>query len=138
MSVDKRATRAIKISLNKRFKNKSSANLELAKIISEFSHKSVLEVGSRFESENCYFYILGKCLSPFWAKVTLMPPRASLFYTPEFPYRMWYQPDWTRASSFHKKKIFNPFSDRPYIKNRTHKFFLQHIHPCTKFYIPFH
>ena len=138
MSIDKRATRAIKICLNKHFDNKNSENLEIAKIISSYSHQSILEMGSRFESKNCYFYLVGKLFSPFWAHVTMMPPRSSLFFTPEFPFRMWYQPDFTRASSFHKKRIFAPFSDRPYIKNRNDKYFLQHIHPCTKFYIPFH
>jgi len=138
MSIDKRATKAIKVALNKSFCNKNSENLVIARLISEFSHKTVLEVGSRFESHNCYFYIIGKCLSPFWVRVTLLPPRSSMFFTPDFPFQsMWYQPDWKRASRFHKKKIFNPFSARPYIKSRNRVFYFQDIAQSTKYYIPF-
>jgi len=136
MIIDKRATQAIKISLNKRFKNKNSENLQLAKIISQFSHKTILEAGSRFESRDCFFYVVGKCYSPFWVCVTYAPPRASLFFTPEFPFQLWYQPDWTRASRFHKKKVFKPFSKRPFIKNRNRKFYFQKINPKKNYYIP--
>ena len=136
MSVDKRATQAIKISLNKHLENKNSENLQLAKLISEFSHKTILDVGARFESEDCFFYVVGKCYSPFWVNVTYVPPKSSIFYTAEYPFSLWYHPDWQRASRFHKKRIFKPFSNRPFIKNRNRKFFFQKIDSTKQYYIP--
>ena len=124
MSVDKRAVLAIKTQLNKFFKNKNSENLCIAKLIADYSHKSPLESGSRFESKNCYFYIVKKTYSPFFAQVTFIPPTTSYFYDTQHPFAIWYRPNWTRASSFHKKKIFSPFQD-PYIKKRNTRFYFQ-------------
>ena len=137
MSVDIRATTAIKISLNKILKNKNSENLCIAKTISEFSHKTPLEWGSRFESKTCHFYIVNRLYSPFWAQVTFIPPVSSFFYDVTQPWGLWYRPNWPKASSFHKKKIFKPFSSRPYIKKRNTKFFFQdHRYLKKKYYIP--
>ena len=123
MSVDKRAIMSIKAAINKLLKNKNSENLCIAKTIALFSHKTVLEKGSRFESKDCYFYIVNKTYSPFWAQVTYIPPVSNLFMDELRPWLIWYQPNWRYASRFHKKKIFSPF-DRPYIKKRNTKFYL--------------
>ena len=129
MTVDQRAVLAIKVHLNKSFKNRNSENLCIANVIAGFSHRSPLRCGSRFESDNCYFYIVKKAYSPYWAQVTYILPTTSLFYDINHPFVVWYRPNWPKASSFHKKKIFSPFCD-PYIKKRNTKFYFQD--PCTK------
>ena len=128
MTVDKRAVLAIKIQLNKITGNRNSGNLCIANLIAEFSHKSLLESGSRFESKNCHFYIVKKTYSPFWAQVTFIPPTTSLFYDTQHPFAIWYRPNWPLASSFHKKKIFSQFH-HPYIKKRNTKFYFQESRP---------
>ena len=126
MSIDKRAVSAIKITMNKMFENKSSENRCIAVVIAGFSHRSKLKRGDAFENfhhdiGSC-FYIVGKLYSPFWAQVYWMPsirsviPPVSLF---DRRYqRIMYYPDYRNSSPAHKKRIFNPFSDKPYIKQR--------------------
>ena len=128
MSTDKRATLQIRIAINRVLKNKNSINTTIAKLISQFSHRSVLRIASKFESVYpSEYYIISKVHSPFWATTVNMPSRVVFnqnealrgtnFGTLSFA------PDWNKASCFHKKKIFDPFG-HPYIKKRHRKFHL--------------
>ncbi len=131
MSIDKRAVSAIKIVMNKLFENKSSENQCIATVIAKFSHSSRLKKGDAFENFHCdgvnvgsCFYIVSKLYSPFWAQVFWMPSIRSVISAIPLSLfdrryqRIVYYPDYRRASPAHKKKIFNPFSDKPYIKQR--------------------
>ena len=122
-TVDKRATNAIKICINRCLKIKSSVHLDIAHLISLYSHASVLQWGSVFEDQKCNFLIVQNINSPFWVRITHIPP---------IPYLLtsWGHictPDWIRASDFHIKKVFDPFGS-PYLKRRGHKYKLQN-HP---------
>ena len=119
--VDKRATKVIKACINKYFGKKHSIHLDIAKVISTFSHASVLQWGSVFEDNKCNFVIVERVKSPFYARVTFVPP----FHIMPMMLGRFYAPDWSRASDFHVKKIFRPFSSRPYIKRRGAKYMMQ-------------
>ena len=120
MSVDTRAILVIKTALNKHFDNKSSENLSIAGIIAEFSHRSFIEPGDAFEcfypNVGSCFYIISKLYSPFWAQVYWMPSTSRIYY-----HRTLYFPNYAKASRAHKKRIFDPFSDNPFIRQRGHK-----------------
>lgn len=128
MSIDNRAVSAIKIVMNRMFGNKSSENRCIATIIAGFSHYSMLKKGDAFQSFHCdigsCFYIVGKLYSPFWAQVYWMPSIRSVISTIPISFsdrryqRIVYYPDYRNASPAHKKRIFSPFSDKPYIKQR--------------------
>ena len=122
MNVDSRATNAIKICVNRIFKNKKSVNLDIAKTICSFSHASRVKYGSVFQSYSYNFFIVNKIKSPFWVEITHIPP-VSITLTDFGRYIM--IPQWSRASCFHKKKVFDPFG-HPYLKKRGIKYWLKH------------
>ena len=119
--IDKRATNAIKICINRLFKSKSAVHLQIAQLVSKFSHASIIQWGSIFEDRRCNFIIVQHMKSPFFARVTYVPPLHVL------PMRIgrWYAPDWKRASNFHVKKVYEPFSSNPYVMRRGKQFCLQ-------------
>ncbi len=120
---DKRAVLQIKIHLNKFTKNKNSVNKILSNLIAEYSHGTVLEYGSVFESfPGMNYYLINKLMSPFWVEVTHVPPRVDWI---DVFRGIWYSPDFIRASGFHRKKVFRPFSKYPYIKKRKKKYMLK-------------
>ncbi len=126
---DKRATLQIRIAINKILGNKNSVNTAIAKLISHFSHKTVLRIASKFEcSFPSEYYVLSQVHSPFWATVVNMPSR--VVFLQDEPLRgtnfgsLRFAPDWARASNFHKKRIFDPYG-KPFIKKRHRKFYLQ-------------
>ncbi len=122
MTIDSRATRAIKVSMNKRFRNKNSVNLMIAKIISQFSHASILERGSIFQYANSGFYVVNHIKSPFFVSITRVPPL-------ELMMTRWgaivYSPNWSKASRFYWKKVFDPFCPRPYLKQRDRRIYFK-------------
>ena len=121
MNVDCRATNSIKICVNKIFGNKNSVNLDIAKTICSFSHSSIVRYGSVFQSYAYNFFIVNLVKSPFWVEITHLPP-VSIALTDFGRFVM--IPQWAKASSFHKKKVFDPFG-RPYLKKRGRKYWLK-------------
>ena len=128
---DKRATQQVKIYVNKLFKNKNSGNKEIAKLITSYSHSTVIMMGSMFEkSRTPEYYVVSKVFSPFWVRAVYLP--STVLWTPN-PHplvfhtaigHLSFTPDWNRASGFSKKRIFSPF-DRPYIKKRNKRFYFR-------------
>ena len=124
MSVtDKRVIKKIKACLNTVFENKSAQHADIAKCIAQYSHSSRVRYGTVFESRHQWFYIVQKVLSPFFARVTLIPPIRRFHFTEHLFYST--VPDWRNASEFHVKRIFDPFSRTPYLKCRGKTFFIQ-------------
>lgn len=121
MTVDSRATRAIKVSLNKRLSNKNSVNLMIAELISDFSHASILKKGSIFQYANSNFYIVNKVKSPFFVSITRIPSVHLIMTT----WGIVYSPNWSLASSFYWKKVFDPFCSRPYLKQRNRRIYFK-------------
>ena len=117
---DDRYRRSIKQALNKRFKNKSAMNNDLAKIISEFSHKMLLFSGSYLMTTNLNYFVIVNLLSNHWVQGYYCP--SQLQYSNGTFYHI---PNIFRKSSLTRKKIFDPFADNPYVKLRKTKFFLQ-------------
>jgi hypothetical protein len=123
MIADTRAVLQIKIYLNKISKNKNSINKHVAEIIGEYSHGTVLEYGSVFECwPGMNYFLINKLFSPFWIEVTHVPPRVDWI---DMFHGVWYSPDFNRASGFHRKKVFRPFSKYPYIKKRKKRYMLK-------------
>ena len=126
---DKRATQQVKIYINKLLKNKHSLHKDIAKIITSFSHSSVIHRGSMFEKKRPpEYFIVGNVYSPFWVFAVHLP---SIIQWSPVPYvintifgHLAYVPDWNRSSGFRRKKIFSPF-DRPYIKKRNTKYYFR-------------
>ena len=114
-----RYTRAIKQSLNKRFKNKSSENVCLSQLIVSFSHKTYVTCGSYFTYDNMFF-ICEKVLSPHWLLGFLAPSRTGFIGTAG----IYLYPDFRYKSRQIKKKIFNPFTI-PIVKFRERKYTLE-------------
>ena len=120
---DKRVVLQIKILLNKITNSKNSVNKILAKIIADYSHSTVLENGSLFESwPGMHYYIIKKTVSPFWVEVCHLPARVDWV---DIFQGIWYSPDFERASHLHRKKVFLPFSKYPYLKKRNRKYILK-------------
>ena len=121
MVIDTRATRAIKVCINKIFQNKNSVNLRIAKLISEYSHASVIKRGSVFQYASSSFYMVNKVKSPFWVSITSIPP-VRIIMAPWGSLAL--VPSWKKASPFHMKKVFDPFK-RPYLKKRGKRIYLK-------------
>ena len=120
MIKDKRYKRAVKQSCNKIFMNKSAQNVAIAGIISEFSHKSRITHGSYMLSKDITFFIVSKVLSQHWV-VGAFAPCALDFREGYF----YYLPNLKRMRRAQKKKVFEPFSETPYVKRRCQKFYLE-------------
>ena len=73
---------SIKRTINKRFKNRNRINLDIAKIIQSYSHKTLFEPGMVFRLNRCMFskyflvgrvisahYVEGCFIKPFWYRV---------------------------------------------------------------------
>jgi hypothetical protein len=128
---DRRATQQVKIYVNKLFKNKNSGNKEIAKLITSYSHSTVLDIGSMFEKRgNPEYYVVSQVDSPFWVRAVHLP--STVQWIPD-PHPLGFHtaighlsfiPDWNKAVGFSKKKIFSPF-DRPYIKKRNKRFYFR-------------
>ena len=117
---DNRYLRAVKQALNKRFENKSVVNRHLAEIITDYSHKTVLKKGNFLLCRNLQFFVIKKILSNHWIQGFFCPSELQLndglfYYIPKF---------WHRSHD-RKKKVFSPFSSRPFVKVRQKSFFLQ-------------
>ena len=121
MIKDKRYKRAVKQACNKIFRNKSAQNVAIAGMISEFSHKSRITPGSYLVSKDITFFIVTRVLSQHWVIGRFTPCildfRDGYFY---------YLPDLKRLRRELKKKVFEPFSETPYVKQRCQKFYLEH------------
>ncbi len=117
---DKRYERVIKQVLNKRFNNKLALNKSLAKMIASFSHSTVLEKGDYMICRSLEFFVVNKILSNHWVQGFFCPSElqfhGSLFY---------YLPKFWNRSTYMKKKIFAPFSHKPFVKVRKKTFYLQ-------------
>ncbi len=121
MTLDSRATMAIKVSINKIFRNKNSVNLMIAKMIAEFSHATILKRGSIFQYANSGFYVVNSVKSPFFVSITRVPPMQLLMTT----WGIVYSPNWGKASPFYWKKVFDPFCHRPYLKQRDRRIYFK-------------
>ena len=121
MVVDTRATRAIKVCINKIFKNKNSLNLRIAQIISQYSHASILKRGCVFQYQNSAFYIVNTVKSPFWVSITSIPP-VRIVMAPWGSLAL--VPSWKKASPFHMKRVFDAFGT-PYLKRRDKKIYFK-------------
>ena len=117
---DNRYRRAIKQALNKHFNNKSSENKNISQIISQFSHKTLLKPGTYLLTKALQYFVITSLLSNHWVTGYFCPCRLHL--ENDFFY---YIPNIWRRTSLCRKKIFEPFSDNPYIKTRNTKFFVQ-------------
>ena len=121
--LDTRAVLQVKSCINKILRNKNSINKLIAKTIVEFSHTSVLRKGSILECwPRMNFYMVSNLLSPFWVEVRHMPPRVDWI---DVQQGLWYTPNFALAGPRHRKKIFEPFSNHPYIKKRTKHYMLR-------------
>ena len=116
---DNRYSRAIKQALNKRFENKLTVNKEIAKIISEFPHKTLVTPGAYLMTNNLHYFVVQRLLSQHWVSGFYCPSQlqyfSGLFY---------HIPNIFRRSITKRKKLFKPFGKQPFVKLRNLKFFL--------------
>ena len=129
MIFDKRAALQIRIALNKIMSNKNSINTQIANLVCEYSHGTIVEKAYMFQcgSPPRYFCI-ARIHSPFWVTCLSMPSRVAFYQTEgnvgtDFGHLHWV-PDWLHCGRYQKKRLFDPFS-KPYIKCRNHQYFLK-------------
>ena len=116
LPVDKRATKSLKAVINKLQDSKSAAHLQISRMITQYSHSSVLKAYQRFENtaNHCVF-VITDVLSPHFIRVVYIPPRRYMF-TPTWTWM--YLPWYEKAVWGKIKRVFDPFSASPYIKHR--------------------
>jgi hypothetical protein len=129
MIYDKRASLQIRIAINRILGNKNSFNTMIAHIISEFSHSTIIQKASMFQS-GCppQYLCVAQVHSPFWVTCLPMPGRIDFYQTEatantNFGHLHW-TPDWLRTGLYKKKRLFDPFGE-PFIKCRNHHFLLK-------------
>ena len=125
LTVDKRATLHLRISINKKLGSKNSVNTQVAQLITDYSHASILKVGDIFADKTPHWFMyVTKLLSPFFCEVVKVRSKivyVSLDHNPNIG-RIVYQPVWSSVTVPFKKRIFEPFSTNPYLKDRHMKY----------------
>ena len=130
MKTDKRAQLQLKIWINKHLGNKDAINTELARIITEFSHGTLVKPSTLFwNSYPNLFWCIKEVLSPFWCTVYQMHSRIGYggYYTSQEFNRLYYEPNWDSPFGPFRKRIHDPFSNNPYLKDRSYKYYLRKI-----------
>ena len=118
--IDNRHARAVKVSLNKIFGNKSTLNKELSIIITNYSHRSILAEGSFLVSSNLKFFVVQRLLSNHWCIGWFCPSRIATIGTITR-----YVPNLLCRGKIVRKRINSPFSRYPNINIRNLHFHLQ-------------
>ena len=127
--IDKRATLQVRIMLNKWTENKNSINTQLAELITQYSHSTIVTKGHMFQCNNpLRYYCVQKVYSPFWVNAVPIPSRVGFYQTnamqgTDFG-RLHFVPDWLNVGYYQKKRLFDPFSV-PFIKCRNKKYYLR-------------
>ena len=127
ITVDKRATLQLRIWLNKFLGNKCSVNTQLAQTITEYSHATCVKKSAMFTNVvPSHFLCVTEVQSPFWCKVVQMEARMAInnFRSDLGFGRIFYEPDWSHVSKSFRKRIFEPYGQRPFIKNRDTRYYL--------------
>ena len=114
---DNRYRRAIKVALNRFFASKSGVHKHIAALISEFSHKTLMEKNTCLMNKRLQFFVVSEILSAHFCKGYYCPyiinrNQDGFIYIPN----LWY------CSTPSVKKIHEPFSRMPFVKDRSHKF----------------
>ena len=122
MATGCRYQRAIKQSMNKLMKSRSSVHVPIAEIIADFSHKTMVTPGTYLLTTTCYFFIVQKISSPHWCEGFFCPPRIEL--TDLANLGRFYTPDLRRRGRTQRKRIFKPFQ-APRIHRRKMLFHLE-------------
>ena len=129
MIYDKRASLQIRIAMNKIVGNKNSINTQIANMICEFSHSTLVKKARMFQFGSPPRYLcVAKVHSPFWVTCLSMPSRVAFYQTAQtvntnFGHLHWV-PDWLRCGIYRKKRLFDPFGT-PFIKCRSQQYFIK-------------
>ena len=121
---DNRHARAVKVCLNKIYGNTSALNLELSKIITNFSHSCVLSGGSFLVSPNLKFFVVQKLLSNHWCLGWFCPSKLALI-----DHNVRYVPNLLHRGKVQRKRINQPFTKHPSVNIRKNNYFLQNYTP---------
>ena len=126
---DKRAALQIRIAMNKILRNKNSINTEIANIICEYSHSTIVQKAFMFQyGSPPTFLCVSLVHSPFWITCLDMMGRVAFYQTipdigTDFGHLHWV-PDWQHCGKYRKKRLFDPFGE-PYVKCRNRRFYLK-------------
>ena len=117
MKVDKRATLQLRIWINKHIGSKNSVHTLLAQIITEYSHGSAVTKSMLFANEVGFrqpdsFLCVTEVQSPFWCRVVQLRPHQVHGYGAY------------RVTKVFRKRIFKPYSDKPFLKSRETRYYL--------------
>ena len=128
MIFDKRAALQIRIALNKIVGNKNSINTQVANLICQYSHSTIVKKAFMFQHGTPPKYLcVAKVHSPFWVTILSMPSRVAFYQTAmtlgtDFGH-LHFVPDWYRTGAYRRKRLFDPFH-KPFIKCRNTKYYL--------------
>ena len=115
----RRYVKAIKEVLNQIQGTNSSVHLDIAEIITHYSHKPLVSHGTYLMNAQLNYFVVEKLLSSHFVSGFFCPPR--VFHNGN---SYWYQPDILYKTQRLTKKLMDPFTDSPFVKQRKHKFFL--------------
>ncbi len=113
-----RYVRSIKQSLNKLFNNTASINFELAKIIADYSHKTIVRPGTIMFGHSEYF-IVKRVYSQHWIQGFFCPPKLILNRHNQSVMI----PRINMRSRLYKKRVFDAFK-KPEVRIRLKRFTL--------------
>ena len=118
---DNRYSRAIKVALNRFFQSKPVVHKHIAQIIAEYSHKTLLRKCTCLMNTRLQFFVVSEILSSHFCKGRYCPyminrNQQGYIYVPN----VWF------SSPLYVKKIHAPFSERPFVKDRSRRFLPRH------------
>ena len=114
---DNRYSRAIKVALNRLFQCKSGVHKNIADLVAEFSHKTLMQKNSCLMNQRLQFFIVSEVLSSHFCKGYYCPYKVNYTGTGYI-----YVPNLWCCSLPFVKKIHDPFSRMPFVKDRSNKF----------------
>ena len=102
-----RYVKAVKIALNRLFGNKSCVNVDIAELITSFSHKSFIDSGDVMLSRDLVFFMVHERVSEHFVLGYFTPAQ----YEFEIHGAVYYRPQKVHWPRFRmkKKRIFNPY-----------------------------
>ena len=119
---DNRYSRAVKVAMNKLFNSKSVLHKDISEIIAAYSHKTLLTNGSYLLNRRLQFFVIREVLSAHFCRGFYCPSKIDVLSSGYY-----YMPNLWYRSPPRIKKIFDPFGNSPFVKNRTQRFFLKGI-----------
>ena len=112
----RRYEKAIREAINALLGNRSSVNRMISNTIAEYSHKTLVEDGSRLMNSKLEYFVVEKLLSNHYVQGFFCPYLLALLL-------FWYEPNPRLKRQSQIKQVMDPF-EQPHVKVRNNLFYL--------------